>query len=64
MEKLTYTVSEAAEAVGVSKPIMYNLVNADNCSFAFRVGRKIIISKAALEQWIIERSREAAERGL
>ena len=53
-EKLTYTVAEAADLIGVSKVTMYNLIHSENCNFAFNIGRKIIISRPALERWIDE----------
>ncbi len=49
--KLTCTVSEAAQMLGVSKPIMYDLVRAGAVP-SFRVGRKILMSRKTLSDWV------------
>ena len=49
--KQTLTVSEAAEILGVSKPMMYNLIR-DGSIPAINVGKKILISKLVLSVWL------------
>lgn len=52
MAELTYTVKEAAEALGVCINTMYQLVNRADFP-AKRIGaRKWVISKAGLADWI------------
>ncbi len=49
--KLTCTVSEAAQILGVSKPTMYDLVHKGTIP-STKVGRKILISRHVLTNWL------------
>ena len=49
--KLTLSVQEAAELIGISKPTMFDLLNSGAISHK-RIGRKIIISHQAVVDWI------------
>ena len=49
--KLTCTVSEAAKILGISRPTMYDLVHKGTIP-SVTVGRKILISRAALIDWL------------
>ena len=49
--KLTCTVSEAAKALGISKPTMYDLVHKGAIP-SITMGRKILISRKALSDWL------------
>ncbi len=49
--KLTCSVSEAAKILGISKPTMYDLVHKGTIP-SITVGRKILISRAALIDWL------------
>lgn len=51
MEKLTLSVTEAAEVIGVSRPAMYNLVHCEGFPKKV-VGRRILIPVKALERWL------------
>lgn len=55
MEKLTFSVDEMAAAVGISRPKAYELVNSEGFPVV-RVGRRIRIPIAALENWLLEQS--------
>ncbi len=55
MEKLTFSVDEMAAAVGISRPKAYELVNSEGFP-VIRVGRRIRIPVAALENWLLEQS--------
>lgn len=55
MEKLTFSVDEMAAAVGISRPKAYELVNSEGFPVV-RVGRRIRIPVAALENWLLEQS--------
>lgn len=62
MEKLTLTVKEAAEALGVSRLTLYKLINRDNHPIpAVYIGSgkkpRRLISRAALEKWIAEETK-------
>ena len=49
--KLTLTVQEAAQLVGVCKPKMYDLVRTGQF-YSIKVGRKILISRSSLMDWL------------
>ena len=55
MEKLTYTVKEMAEAVGVSLPTAYEMIHIHDFP-VIRVGRKVIIPIASLKLWLERRA--------
>ena len=52
-EKMVMTVEEAGRLVGVSRPTAYKLVKAGQLP-AMRLGRRLIVPKAALERWLLE----------
>lgn len=52
---LTYNLSEAAEALHVSRPTMLSLVHTDGFP-AFRIGRRWIIPADNLKQWLHEQA--------
>ena len=49
--KVTLTVQEAAQLVGVCKPKMYDLVRTRQFH-SIKVGRKILISRKSLMDWL------------
>ena len=49
--KVTLTVSEAAEMIGISKPSMYEVVRAGKVR-SVKVGKKILISRQSLLDWL------------
>ena len=51
VEKLTYSVTEAAEALGVSRPTMYELIHREGFP-SLKVGNRILISRKRLAEWI------------
>lgn len=51
MEKLTYSVEEAAEAIGVSRSAMYNLIHIDGFP-TLKVGNRRLISRELLAEWV------------
>lgn len=51
-ERLTVTVDEAAEKIGVSRVSLYNAINRGEFTQIIRVGRRILIPKAALEKML------------
>lgn len=57
-ERLTYSVAEAAELVGVSTSRMYQLVKTTGFP-AVCIGRRVRVSKKGLERWV----EEQAEKG-
>lgn len=50
-EKLTYSVTEAAEVLGVSRPTMYELIRREGFP-SLKVGRRVLISRQRLAEWV------------
>ena len=61
-EKLTLTVKEMQTQLGISRPEAYALVKQDDFP-SFRIGKRILISKAGLYQWIDRQTMKNTERG-
>lgn len=60
-EKLTYSVDEMATALGVSRPVAYELTRREGFP-AIRVSeRRIVIPVDALKQWLDREARGAME---
>ena len=51
--KVTLTVPEAAELIGICKPTMYEMVRAGKVR-SVKVGKKILISRQSLMDWLKE----------
>lgn len=51
VEKIVYSIEEAAYALGVSKPTMYDLTKLDNFP-CFRIGKRIVVGVEALRNWV------------
>ena len=58
--KVTLTVSEAAELIGISKPSMYEVVRAGKVR-SVKVGKKILISRQSLMDWLKKGENYGAE---
>jgi len=53
-EKLTYTVEEAAQKLGISRGLAYDLVRRGEMPGAIKLGQKrIVISRVQLD-WVLE----------
>lgn len=65
MESLNYVRKSCSQALGISLPMLDALLNrAENPIPHLRVGRKVLIPRAALEQWLLdEAERTAANNG-
>lgn len=50
-EKLTYSVSEVAEVLGISRPKVYDLLHRDDFP-SFKVGGRVLISVDGLRRWV------------
>ena len=61
MADLTYTVKEAAEAIGVSRTSMYNLIHAEVFPTLKVRGRRLI-SKELLAQWVRDQAEKEGAR--
>lgn len=52
IQKATYSISEAAEILGISAPSMYKMVKEFDNFPILRVGKRILVPKAAFENWL------------
>lgn len=50
-KRLTYTVDEAAKAVGVSRRTMYELIHREDFP-SLKVGGRRLISREGLAEWV------------
>lgn len=50
-EKLTLSVAEAAQLLGLSLPKTYELTHRADFP-AFRIGNRTLVSRRLLEQWV------------
>lgn len=50
-EKMTLSVTEAAELLGVSRPTVYQLIRSDGFP-SFKIGTRTLISRVGLARWI------------
>ena len=57
MAELTYSVTEAAEALGISRPSMYNLIHTEGLP-TLKVGGRRKISKELLSEWVKEQAKK------
>lgn len=51
--KMTLSVREAAELIGISKPKMYELIHSNEIP-SIHVGKKIVIARQAFMDWLSE----------
>lgn len=59
-EKITLTVAEAAEQLGISRPTLLNWVHMSGGIPHFFAGRKILIPRQALIDWTIKQAEMGA----
>lgn len=52
--------TEAARLLGVSRPTLYQLLNRADFP-SFRVGARVLISVAGLQEWIDRRTKEGLD---
>lgn len=50
-DKLVYSVAEAAEVLGISRPKVYDLLRRDDFP-SFKVGGRVLVSVEGLRQWV------------
>ena len=55
MSKLAMSVAEAAKALGVSRPTIYQLIHRADFP-AFKVGGRVLISRELLASWVKEQA--------
>lgn len=58
--KLVLTIEEAATRMGVSRPVMSNLVHTKGFP-SFNVGRRVYIYAKGLEEWVRDQAGSMAQ---
>lgn len=59
VDRLAYTVEEAAEALGVSRNIVYTLIHREDFP-AIKIGNRRMISTTLLAEWVETQARNRA----
>lgn len=62
-ERLTYSIPEVAKLLGINTITAYYLAKREDFP-AIRIGRRIIVPKAGLEQWLEQAALERASSGI
>lgn len=57
MEKLAYSAAEAAESLGLSRPMIYQLMQRSDFP-SFKVGNRTLISAEGLRAWVEAQARK------
>lgn len=57
LEPLAVGATEAARLLGVSRPTLYQLMNRVDFP-SFRVGGRVLVSVAGLQEWIDRQTKE------
>lgn len=52
MQSATMTVKEAAKYLNINSNSMYELVHRPDFTAALRLGRRILVSREALDEWL------------
>ena len=59
VDKQTYSATEIATYLGISRAGAYNLLQAEDFP-SFRIGGRIMVTRAAFEKWLEEQQRKGA----
>lgn len=51
MDKLAYSVAEAARQVGISRTRMYEIYNSGDIAFT-RIGGRVVVLATELQRWL------------
>ena len=51
-EKITMNVSEAAAALGISRPTFYEIMRREDFDCVLKIGRRKLVSRSKLEEWV------------
>ena len=51
MDKLAYSITETAQVLGVSRPVVYNLIRQPGFP-AFQIGGRKLVSAEGLRDWV------------
>ena len=59
-DRLTISVAEMAEYLGVSRPTAYAILNKGDCRAGFKVGRRTVVSVERLKEWVNRQTEDPA----
>lgn len=59
MDKLAVSVAEAAEMLGVSRPIIYRYIGQEDFP-SFKLGNRTLISVDGLRKWVNRQTQEVS----
>ena len=51
MEKMALNVTEVSEVLGVSRPVVYQLLKRADFP-SFKIGKRTLVSREALQKWV------------
>ena len=54
-ERLAYSITEAAKIIGISRTLLYNVLDAGNGPPTLKLGRRRLVRRAALDAWLREK---------
>lgn len=57
---LAVSAAEAARLLGISRPTLYQLLNREDFP-SFRVGNRVLVSVAGLQDWIERQTKVVAQ---
>ena len=60
LSPLAVSAAEAARLLGISRPTLYQLLNREDFP-SFRVGNRVLVSVAGLQEWIDRQTKEGAQ---
>lgn len=62
VERVAYSTSEAAQALGVSKPTIYTLIRRQDFP-SLKIGKRTLIPADGLRRWVAEQAGEVEADG-
>lgn len=62
-EKVTLNVTEVSQVLGVSKPVVYQLIHRSDFP-SFKIGARTVVPRIALEEWANIQAKNSAEISL
>lgn len=61
MQKITLTVKEVAQLLGVSSTTIYTMARANEIPHA-KIGGKVVFHRPTIEEWLINGATKSTER--
>ena len=55
-----FSILDFCKAYGISRALFYNLQKVDKAPKTFNIGRRVLISKAAAQEWLAQMEQGAA----